>query len=404
MLIKGLAELQNRTSGDELYLQAESEMNDAGMQLDEAGIQLNENGNQPEVPICVLMQNQNDGRAESVDGNEQSGSPPDGQEQREQSSNQNNQSDQASQSSNCSSGNRENGPPRQTRMAFHPLSGNLVGCFLIVRGRPNIEWTRTEYERLTRNGNNLVRTYDNFEQALAWLRRKRRRYRMNNPDAADADWSTSDEEDDPNDESRRKDDPNDERRRNQMGGSNRQSSRNNRHSDHNNQQSDGVNISQQSRSNRTQAQNNQSNQSNHSSFQPFDVRSQEFQDNARARRRQSRGYGNRRQQMNVEEDQDDDPHQWMLEFNVTPTGMWENGWMFYNDTEGRIPLNYTLAVAMREGVPGAELEYEHWLEMAKRVSKTLRVITEDYYENYDPDREEQAGMDENNQETEYELR
>jgi hypothetical protein len=49
----------------------------------------------------------------------------------------------------------------------------------------------------------MVRVYDNFEQALAWLRRKRRRYRLNNPDAADADWSTSDEEDDPDESSER---------------------------------------------------------------------------------------------------------------------------------------------------------------------------------------------------------
>jgi hypothetical protein len=169
-------------------------------------------------------------------------------------------------------------------------------------------------------------------------------------------------------------------------------------SDRINQHSDGVNLNQQSDSglNGTQDQNipytranNHSNQSKQSQFQPFDVRSQEFQANARTRRRQSRGYGNRSQQsqqnvesrQNVVEEEDDDPHQWMLEFNVTPTGMWENGWMFYDDTDGRIPLNYTLAVAMREGVPGAELEYEHWLAMAKRVSKTLKVVTEDW-ENY----------------------
>jgi hypothetical protein len=66
-----------------------------------------------------------------------------------------------------------------------------------VRGRPNVAWTKSEYERLTRNGYNLVRIYDNFEQAMAWLRRQRRKYRLNNPNAPDVDWSTSEDDEDP---------------------------------------------------------------------------------------------------------------------------------------------------------------------------------------------------------------
>jgi hypothetical protein len=58
---------------------------------------------------------------------------------------------------------------------------------------------------------------------------------------------------------------------------------------------------------------------------------------------------------------------------------------------------------MREGVPGAELEYEHWLAMAKRVSKSLKVLTEDY-ENYDPERDKQEREQRHTQQEDYDLR
>jgi hypothetical protein len=209
-LLRGLSELQNRKTGDELYLQAESEEiveQPNTKELEEEIERINKQvQNNKEVPVYVIMQNEGTpsaGRAEGLAGDAQNGNSSGDQEQQDQPENQNNQSDQASQNSNRSRGNRGDRPPRQTRTAFNPFSGNMFGCFLTVRGRPNIAWTRTEYERLTRNGYNMVRVYDNFEQALAWLRRKRRRYRLNNPDAADADWSTSDEEDDPDESSER---------------------------------------------------------------------------------------------------------------------------------------------------------------------------------------------------------
>jgi hypothetical protein len=344
-LLRGLSELQNRESGDDLYIQAESTVMETPPDINELEVELERA--QSDVPVCVLMQNdgdQNDGVAGDGQGDQNNDQPNDDQEQREQSSQQSLRSDQGSQNSNRSRGNRG---PRQTRNASHPFSGNLFGCFLTVRGRPNVAWTRSEYERLTRNGYNLARVYDTFEEAMAWLRQNRLRYRLNNPDAADADWSTSDEDEDPDDPS-----PHQARRDNQEGGSNRrnrnesgqpQPNRDEQQSDQNNQQSqeerpesERININQQPCSNGTQ--NIQSNQSMNSPFQPFDVRSQEFQSNARERSRQSRGYDNRRQRQEVdaqqersqqeaEDEQDDDPHQWMLEFNVTPTGMWENGWI-----------------------------------------------------------------------------
>jgi hypothetical protein len=184
-LLRGLSELQNRKSGDELYLQAEAEeiveqpdIKELEREIERINNQVRSNN---EVPVNVIMQNdgtQSDGRGEGLVGDDQNGNSSGDQEQQDQPENQNNQSDQASQSSNRSRGNRGDRTPRQTRTAFNPFSGNMIGCFLTVSGRPNIAWTRTEYERLTRNGYNLVRVYDNFEQALAWLRRKRRRYRI----------------------------------------------------------------------------------------------------------------------------------------------------------------------------------------------------------------------------------
>jgi hypothetical protein len=89
----------------------------------------------------------------------------------------------------------------------------------------------------------------------------------------------------------------------------------------------------------------------------------------------------------------------MLEFNVEPSGIWENGWMFYDESDGtRIPMNFMLAVAMREGVPGAELEYENWMKMATRVSKSLKVVKE-----CDEEGEEGESQD-HNREDEYEAR
>jgi hypothetical protein len=96
-------------------------------------------------------------------------------------------------------------------------------------------------------------------------------------------------------------------------------------------------------------------------------------------------------------DDPDDYYSGMLEFNEEPTGIWENGWMFYEETEGtRIPMNFMLAVAMREGVPGAEMEYENWMKMANRVSKSLKVVKE-YHEDTEESPEQQ-------QEDEYEAR
>jgi hypothetical protein len=98
----------------------------------------------------------------------------------------------------------------------------------------------------------------------------------------------------------------------------------------------------------------------------------------------------------------DDPEEYysgMLEFNVEPSGIWENGWMFYDESDGtRIPMNFMLAVAMREGVPGAELEYENWMKMATRVSKSLKVVKE-----CDEEGEEGESQD-HNREDEYEAR
>jgi hypothetical protein len=86
---------------------------------------------------------------------------------------------------------------RNKTRANHPFaSGEVYGCFITVRGRPNIAWTVSEYERLTRNGYNLVKTYPTFVQAQLWLRRRQRRYKELNPGAPDADWSSSSEDDD----------------------------------------------------------------------------------------------------------------------------------------------------------------------------------------------------------------
>jgi hypothetical protein len=411
-LVRGVTEIQHRHRGEELYTQIEAEMSASDLHPDESDLNRGQQESGEDEVVLQDEGDQNAGPTESQnaepaggnDGNNQG----DGQAADQSNStgtdhqeDQQNPSGQGSQNNQGSRGNRGNEPPRRpiTAAATHPFSGDLYGCFLTVSGRPNITWTRSEYERLTRNGYNLVRTYDTFEQAMAWLRRKRHRYRRNNPDAPDADWSTSDEEDDPDEDQSRASRRNDWSRGNDPPRQENQD----RQSNNNNQQSDGVNLNQQQRVNANQNQNNTTNQSN---FQPFDVRSQdarEFQSNARERRRQSRGYGNRRNQPSEEEEQEDDPHQWMLEFNVTPTGMWENGWLFYDDTDGRIPLNYTLAVAMREGVPGAELEYEHWLAMAKRVSKSLKVLTEDY-ENYDPERDKQEREQRHTQQEDYDLR
>jgi hypothetical protein len=55
--------------------------------------------------------------------------------------------------------------PRRNRNRAHPFaSGWLFGCFLTVSGRANIAFTVSEYERLTRNGYNLVNTYPTFDQ------------------------------------------------------------------------------------------------------------------------------------------------------------------------------------------------------------------------------------------------
>jgi hypothetical protein len=92
---------------------------------------------------------------------------------------------------------RDRHPRRNRTRANHPFaSGEVYGCFITVRGRPNIAWTVSEYERLTRNGYNLVKTYPTFVQAQLWLRRRRRRYKELNPGAPDADWSSSSDEDD----------------------------------------------------------------------------------------------------------------------------------------------------------------------------------------------------------------
>jgi hypothetical protein len=63
-----------------------------------------------------------------------------------------------------------------------------------------------------------------------------------------------------------------------------------------------------------------------------------------------------------------------LEFLVDATGTWTNGWMFYEDSDGkRIPLNHRLAMAAVEGVKGAEYEYQQWRLLADRLAPTLAV-------------------------------
>jgi hypothetical protein len=204
-LIRGLSEMQHRQRGEDLYEQIESTMVDADLNPDESELDGGQNKSsdmiqevqKSEVPVCVIMQS-NDGQGGNIP--QGSGNQNNAGANLDQSSQQSVQSNQESQRTGNSGGgsrrNRGGGPPRQPTAQNNPFAGgNLFGCFLMVSGRPNIAWTKSEYERLTRNGYNLVRVYDNFEQAYAWLRRKRKKYHQNNPDAADADWSSSDEDD-----------------------------------------------------------------------------------------------------------------------------------------------------------------------------------------------------------------
>jgi hypothetical protein len=63
-----------------------------------------------------------------------------------------------------------------------------------------------------------------------------------------------------------------------------------------------------------------------------------------------------------------------LEFLVDASGSWTNGWMFYEDDEGKkIPLNHKLATEALDGVKGAEYEYQQWRLMADRIAPTLSV-------------------------------
>jgi hypothetical protein len=308
-LIRGLSEMQHRQCGEELYEQVESTMVDVDLHLDESELDGGQNKSSDmiqevhkhEVPVCVIMQS----------NDSQGGNIPQGYGHQnnaganlDQSSQQSVQSNQESQRTGNSGGgsrrNRGGGPPRQSTAQNNPFAGgNLFGCFLTVSGRPNIAWTKSEYERLTRNGYNLVRIYDNFEQAYAWLRRKRKKYRQNNPDAADADWSSSDEDD--NNESGGGNDSNNAR------DTHNSTSRNNRQPP---PQDGHPTPREEQHSNPTggpnaTGQNLGQNQQPQSPFCPFDARAQPAHETARDRRCQSRGYGNQRSKPNEVEDPDD---------------------------------------------------------------------------------------------------